>query len=128
MQKKHPRMEVFDDCFPGKCEMSDVDGWIERNGRFILTECVSHNRIEIGQYMALMSFVRNSPKQQALVYLCANISTMDIRKFAWVDENENHPRWQVGSLDDLKLEMKRWADWAWNAPMGTLFDRHFRLR
>lgn len=37
-RKLMPRLEAFDDCFPGSIGMSDVDGIVEYRGRFLLLE------------------------------------------------------------------------------------------
>lgn len=109
-RKLMPRLGVFDDCFPGKIGMSDVDGIVEVAGRFLLLEFKSNGAaLKMGQRIMFerMTAGNSDPMKFTVIVVSGDPETMEVRTvqvFSGGKSGEPEPC----SLEQLKERMKVW--------------------
>ena len=108
--KQRPKIEQFHDCFPGKISFGDVDAIVEINGRGLMLEWKSapmviaggqkimHERLTVGGILSV-------------ICVAGNAETMEITHKG-LFYNGKWRGWEKCSFDELKLSIKRWAEWA----------------
>ena len=107
--KRRPKIEVFDDCFPGSIEFGDVDAIVEMGGRAILLEWKSEAAyIPRGQQIM---YERLSAKGIFAMVVHGNAETMEVKAycFFWAGRQSH---WRPASLDDVRSRIRAWAAWA----------------
>ena len=105
-----PKIEVFAECFAGKNAFGDVDGIIERNGKFLMIEWKSRaGQIPVGQRITHERLTLVAPV--VVVIVAGNAETMAVEKIAICKNGVVSP-WEVCSLEDLKERMRKWDRWA----------------
>lgn len=108
--KKRPKIEEFAECFPRRIGVSDVDGWVELNSRFLLLEWKpAPVELSTGQRIAFKRFSEQS-YGNAVYCVAGDAETMEITHFAMFFNGQWHP-WEPTTIDYLKAHFKRWADW-----------------
>lgn len=114
LEKLHAPIHIFDDCFGGKIEMSDVDGVVERNGRFLYVEWKSpRGEITKGQDILLQQWTKcKKCKARAYVVECVVNPTPDsvcnVTRYAGGTCGKRNSM----KVSDLIDEFSRWYKWA----------------
>lgn len=105
--KCRPKIEVFAECFPGRMNFGDVDGWIEIRGYFGVLEWKSvGGSLGLGQRLAFERFTRNAGYVVFLVE--GDAETMAVKRFCTFWRGRRGP-WMRGGLAHLKEWMEIWA-------------------
>ena len=117
-RKHRPKFSVFADCFPGKISMTDIDGAVEVNNRFLFAEFKSDDckGLPVGQeifYKRLAQDIRNT-----IVIAAGDCETMQFNKCMTI-ENGRFQGWEHTNIEMLRDRMKRWADHALAAQVLT---------
>lgn len=102
-----PKIEVFAECFPGRMNFGDVDGWIEIRGYFGVLEWKSvGGSLGLGQKLAFERFTRNAGYVVFLVE--GDAETMAVKRFCtfW---RGRQLRWEDADLARLKTAMAIWG-------------------
>jgi hypothetical protein len=104
-----PKLEVFAQCFDGKVNFGDIDGWVEWNGAFCILEWKSMwGRLLDSQAIALMTFSR---REGCIAFIAAgDAQTMECSEYAIVWK-ENY-KWYAGDSDQLFARIRAWRRWA----------------
>jgi hypothetical protein len=102
------KFQVFDGCFPrDTINFTDVDGLVEVGGNFCMLEWKSDGgQVKRGQGRAFENFTRNNSNVVFVVY--GNAEDMSVKSFGFYWRGVYHPA-EVGTLDDLKLRISKWA-------------------
>ena len=106
-----PKLGAFDDCFPGKIGMSDVDGVVELGGRFLFLEWKSPGgSLTTGQRITFQNLTSLSPDPMKVqvILVSGDPETMDVFSVQV---------WSAGKagdvvecdLEGLKDRMTAWA-------------------
>lgn len=107
-----PKLGEFDDCFPGRIGMSDVDGFVEIGGRFLFLEWKSAGgAVTEGQRIAFQNLtsLNADPRRVTVIVVSGDPETMSIesvRVFQAGKAGEPEPC----DLDGLKARMALWAE------------------
>ncbi len=111
-----PKIEVFAECFPGKIAVTDVDGSVEVNGRFLFLEFKGGEPrdLPVGQRLYFQRLTALSKKVVAIV-VCADAETMRVRAYRTIWQGRVGD-WRVSNLDDLKGRIRTWANKATREP------------
>ena len=102
---KRPKIEVFDDCFPGLNAFTDVDAIIERNGRFLILEWKDHRDIPTGQRIMFERLTQDS--SLVVVMVQGNSETMAVEAIKMVAGGKIGA-WEPCDLESLKRRIRRW--------------------
>lgn len=74
-----PRLGAFDDCFPGRIGMSDVDGIVEISGKFLLLEWKSAGgAVTGGQRIMFEQLTRLAPSHITVVVVSGDPVSMHV--------------------------------------------------
>lgn len=104
-----PKLGFFDDCFPGRIGMSDVDGIVEIAGRFLLLEWKSEGGfLHTGQRIMFERLTALSPKLTIIV-VSGDPMNMAVHNVV-VFHGGNAAPAEVLDADALKARIKQWAD------------------
>ena len=107
---RRPKIEVFSECFPGKIAMGDVDGIVEINGHGLLLEWKSSDvELKTGQRIMYSRLTKHA--RLSVIVVQGNAQTMQVSRYAWFAEGVLHD-WKHASLDEIKQQMRAWAQWA----------------
>jgi hypothetical protein len=74
---KRPKIEVFDDCLPGKIEFGDVDAIVEIKGRALILEWKPSQEIGKGQQIMWTRLTRD--KVLTAFVVAGDAETMDVQ-------------------------------------------------
>ena len=102
---KRPKIEVFDDCFPGLNAFGDVDGMIERNGRFLIQEWKGPRDIPGGQRIMFERLTQGCPFTVVIVEGDAETMTVEAIN---VVAGGKIGEWEPCDLESLKRRIRRW--------------------
>jgi hypothetical protein len=108
-REKRPKIEVFDECFPGLIAFSDVDGIVEINARGLMLEWKSGRHIPVGQ--ELMYKHLSAHNWIDVLVVCGNAETMEVRSVC-VFRGGRGTDWMPSSLWDVKRRVRTWAQTA----------------
>lgn len=110
--KHRPKIEMFAGCLPGKIAVTDVDGTVEVNGRFLFLEFKSGQPrdIPIGQRIYFERLTSLSPRITAAV-ICADAETMECRAINVVRRGR-WSGWEITNLQSLQERIQAWGDHA----------------
>lgn len=111
---KRPKIELFARCFPGKCQMSDIDAEIEINSHWLRLEWKSNGgRLHRGQELNYTRLTLHCPRHVVLVIYGDAQEMSAIQKVDRYYIGELEVDWmQIRTLDQLRLEITGWAQWA----------------
>ncbi|MDB6151496.1 MAG: hypothetical protein JWQ44_2944 [Chthoniobacter sp.] len=113
-----PRLGVFDTCFPRRIGMSDIDGVVEINGRFLFLEWKSEGGfLGTGQRIMFERMTALSPRMTAIV-VCGEPVSMAVRSIQ-VFRNGKGGAVEPASLAELQRRITAWAAKAWAARFKT---------
>lgn len=113
-----PKIQTFFHCFPGRINFGDVDGLVEINGRGLLFEWKSDpipfyrdDGTRTGQGIMYQRLTRDG----VLTVICAagDAETMETTHIASFFKGK-YRDWAESSLEELKLFIEKWRDWALN--------------
>ena len=106
-----PKLGVFDDCFPDRIGMSDVDGVVELGGRFLFLEWKSRGgTLSEGQCKTYRRLTSLSPDPCKAVVLVVSGHPRDmtvetVQLFQSGQENDPQPM----NFAELKARVSAWA-------------------
>jgi len=103
-----PMLGAFDDCFPGKIGMSDVDGVVEISGHFLFLEWKAEGgSVSTGQRIMYERLTALSDKMTVIV-VNGHPRTMEIKQVQVYRAGKGGP-FEACSFDELKMRMKCWV-------------------
>ena len=103
-KKKRPKIEVFDDCFPGRIAFGDVDAVVEMGGNFIFLEWKDANvPITTGQKIMHNKMIERG---DAILVLNGDAETMVVVDGYIMFGEKKYP---VRDLDAAKKALKWWV-------------------
>lgn len=102
-----PDLTVLDECFPGRIAMTDVDGLVEINGRFLLIEWKRRGDVPIGQRIMFERLTRH-PEFTILVIL-GDPRTMVVERYD-VFRGGRRRGWRDCDLSEIKRHVRTWAE------------------
>jgi hypothetical protein len=108
-----PKLGEFDDCFPGRIGMSDIDGVVEISGRFLLLEWKSAGgSVQTGQRIMFERLTALSHKITVIV-VSGDPREMLIQSVQVFHNGKSGPA-ELSDMDGLKARIKQWSDRARN--------------
>lgn len=111
-EKMCPKLGVFDECLPPKMGMSDVDGIVEINGRFLLVEWKSfQGDIPAGQRI-MFQRLTEIDKAITVLVVVGDPQLMTVQGYRKIWGGEVFPA-VLTDLDGLKVKIKAWAGLAY---------------
>lgn len=105
-----PDLTLYDQCFPGRIGMTDADGVVEVNARFLMVEWKTGRAIPRGQEL-MFERLTGKGDDWKVVVVDGNPATGETRGWC-VFHNGQAAGWQDGDLDGLRTLFRQWADWA----------------
>ena len=123
LEHKHPDWSVFDDCFPGKCCISNIDG-LTMGGhgmrdslaacnasRFLLVAEWKWNVMPLDQgQRGLFEVIARGRRDLAIVIVgCPRAMTVHRYKFFSRQRNPQWSSWKKADLESLKRRMAIWS-------------------
>lgn len=124
LKTRHPKWEVFDDCFPDRAAISNVDG-VAVNGGAIENEIAICDvsgallvlewkpdcaDLSIGQKRLLEALVRNEVDMS--VVIAGDPETMRVDAYRAFNRRRGWSGWKPIDLEELKTRFSYWATWA----------------
>ena len=107
-RKLCPKLGVFDECFPGKIGMSDIDGVVEISGNFLFMEWKSDGgALRDGQRIMFERMSRLSPMITVIVVF-GDPEEMSVESIQVFEHGSKRPP-EPCSLDVLKDRIKKWT-------------------
>lgn len=104
-----PRLGAFDECFPGRIGMSDVDGIVEIAGRFLLLEWKAQGgSVQTGQRIMFERLTALSHKMTVIV-VAGHPREMLIESVQ-VFHGGKAQAAETTDFEGLKARVKSWAD------------------
>ena len=103
-----PKLGAFDECFPGRIGMSDIDGVVEIGGRFLFLEWKAQGgRVGTGQRIMFEQLTALSPKMTVIVVSGhpREMVIETVQVFVGGKGNAAEPC----DLDGLKARISAWA-------------------
>lgn len=109
--KLRPKIEVFDECFPGRIAFGDVDALVEMGGLFLLLEWKSDGgTFHVAQRIASEHFTRILSGNVVLL-IEGNAKTMQVSRYCYFWQGRQSD-WKFGALQDVKIFIERWVAFA----------------
>ena len=108
-----PDLTLLDECFPGRIAMTDVDGLVEINGRFLFLEWKRQGEVPAGQRIMFERLTRR-PEFTVLVIL-GDPASMAAKRYD-VFQCGRRRGWRDCDLAELKRHVRAWAERASSAP------------
>lgn len=103
-----PKLGVFDECFPGRIGMSDVDGIVEIAGRFLVLEWKSEGGgLTTGQRIMFERLTALSPKITIIV-VSGDPRLMEVDAVQVIERGKLGQR-QKSTVNELKDRIKAWC-------------------
>ena len=90
--------------------MTDVDGIVEVNARFLLVEWKHGQEIPTGQRIMFERMTGLGNDFMVLV-IDGNARTGQANATCWFQNGEQRD-WRDGSIDEVRQAMQDWSDWA----------------
>ena len=110
-----PMLGAFDDCFPGKIGMSDIDGVVEISGSFLFLEWKSKGgRLTKGQRIMFERLTALSHKVTVIV-VCGHPRDMTVETVQ-VFHGGGADKPQTSDFDGLRKRISSWAVRARSVP------------
>lgn len=105
---KCPQLSFFDDCFPGRIGMGDIDGIVEINGHVLIMEWKSNDApLPTGQRILFERLTRIS-SEITVVIVVGDSDTMEVKGMTVFSNGRPSPNEKIGT-DALKERFKRWT-------------------
>ena len=106
--KKRVKLGVFDNCFPGKIGMGDVDGIVEINGRALVLEWKA-DQIPLPRGQAIMWHRLTKSGIFTVLCIAGDAETMAVDAIQWCCYGKWDSDWKKSSLSDVQDWMRRWV-------------------
>ena len=104
---RRPKIEVFDDCFPGAIAFGDVDAAVEIDGRLMLLEWKGDGgSIKGGQDIMYRRITRDFDVAVCVIH--GDAKTMEVEKFYFYLDGEKTLVRQGGVMD-VKRQLRAWV-------------------
>jgi hypothetical protein len=112
-----PKIEVFHDIWPGKISMSDQDGTVEINWRFLVLEWKSSlGPIPRGQDIMFQRMSSVGGGGYFVVFcVVGNAETMEVTHYKIYWRGRDYG-WVIGGLSDVRRRFSKWCAWALAQP------------
>lgn len=107
--KKHPKLEIFAQCFPGKIAMTDIDGSVEVKGNILHLEWKTHTNIGIGQRLYFERTTALAPCHT--FFVVGNAETMVVKQMCIIHKGRIG-KWFNTDLKGLLKQFRKWKDYA----------------
>lgn len=107
-----PRLGEFDECFPGRIGMSDVDGVVEVGGRLLFLEWKSPGgALTTGQRILFerLTSISTDPCRVVVIVAFGDPATMEV-EHVQVVQGGRAGEVEASSLADLRRRMTAWSD------------------
>ena len=105
--ERRPKIEVFDDCFPGAIAFGDVDAIVEIDGRVMLLEWKGDGGdVKGGQHIMYSKISKQYDVTVCVVH--GNAKTMEIDDFSFYLNGELLNA-RKGGIMDLKRQLRAWV-------------------
>ncbi len=116
--KRRPKIELFADCFPGRCNFGDVDGIVELRRNALLLEWKSEEReLPTGQRLLYERLTQSGAC--SVVIVVGDAETMTVEAMSRVHAGFQSP-YEPADRDLVKQELTAWSDWALRNPAVIL--------
>ena len=106
-QLGQPDLTVLDECFPGRIAMTDVDGLVEIDGRFLFIEWKRRGDVPAGQRIMFERLTKH-PEFTVLVIL-GDPASMTVERYD-VFRNGRRRGWRDCDMRGLKRHIRAWAE------------------
>ncbi len=107
--KACPKLGLFDECFPGKIGMGDVDGIVEVNGNFLILEWKAFtSEIPRGQELMFERLTALSTNILVVV-VSGDPQTMEVRSYRHIWRGKVWAAVDT-DLDGLKERIQKWVE------------------
>jgi hypothetical protein len=106
-----PKLGAFDECFPGKIGMSDVDGMVEIAGRFLFLEWKSDGGfLTTGQRIAFerLTSLSTDPMKVTVIVVCGDPEEMTVTSIQVFHSGKGHGVTEC-DFDGLHQRIEHWA-------------------
>ena len=115
--KKRPKIEVFDECLPGKIAFGDVDGIVEISGNALLLEWKGEPQ-ELAQGQRIMYQRLTQSESFAVFMFAGDARDMSIThgRVAFAGKIED---WLPMTLEEAKQRIRDWSAWALKNPRSN---------
>ena len=102
-----PDLTLLDECFPGRIAMTDVDGLVEIDGRFLFIEWKRRGDVPAGQRIMFERLTKH-PEFTVLVIL-GDPASMTVERYD-VFRNGRRRGWRDCDMRGLKRHIRTWAE------------------
>ena len=102
-----PDLTALDGCFPGRIAMTDVDGLVEINGRFLFIEWKRRGEVPAGQRIMFERLTKH-PEFTVLVIL-GDPGSMTVERYD-VFRNGRRRGWRDCDMRGLRRRIRAWAE------------------
>lgn len=103
-----PKLGMFDECFPGRIGMSDVDGVVELSGCFLFMEWKSPGgAVTTGQRIMFEQLTGLSPRVTVIV-VCGDPRCMAVETVQVFQRGKGGPV-EAATLDGLRERIRAWV-------------------
>lgn len=110
-KKKRPKIEQFCECFPGAISLSDIDGVVEINGKFLILEWKEDAKeLPLGQKIMFGWWAAAEDRMFTVICVAGNAETMEVTHAMHYTGPDS--TWMVKDFDWVWRFMKRWSEWA----------------
>lgn len=117
--KLHAPIHLFDDCFGGRIEMSDVDGVVERHRKFLFLEwkVPPHGNLTQGQSILFQQLTAGRGQDVVVWVVWGPVNpepdtVLDTYTFSNGTQSQRRPL----TLEQLRERFRDWYDWANRQP------------
>jgi len=115
----NPKLHRYDDCFPGKIALGDIDGSVELNGHILwvewkhkaILEGEEFENVHKAQWIQAKAFTRNSGKQ-TFVFVVGPLALPDTWAWRRVSRGGWAHDWNRTGEAGLMDMFRRWSAWA----------------
>lgn len=105
--ERRPKIELFDDCFPGAIAFGDVDAIVEIDGRVMLMEWKGDGgEVKGGQRIMYQRISKDFDVTVCVVH--GNAKTMEIEEFSFYLNGRLLSTRKTGFMD-LKRQLRNWV-------------------
>lgn len=113
--KKRPKIEQFCEAFPGRISLSDIDGVVEVNGRFLILEWKDDPKpLPTGQRIMFGWWARLPDRMFTIICVAGSAETMHVtHAMHYLNQNS---AWHPRDFHWVWAFMHRWATWAASRP------------
>jgi len=113
--KMRVKLNLLFDCFPGAIGLSDLDGFVEYQNKFLILEWKSFlGDIPTGQRIAFERFSSVGDGTITVIGIVGNAEDMSVTHLCRFSRGHQTP-WKAATFQDLHKMCVQWVHWARNA-------------